>query len=430
MRLDFCAYDSPLAVTGPASWFQRVPELIAREGFQIRVHLFWWEAEHSGTLHQYLEKRRIPFESHQFRSSCENVTRLLNSISKDPPGVFVADNVIPALLCTRYLKDWGIRTVGILRSDDEFYHGILDRFAGGRRCDQLDAIVSVSEYLTERARRAGAGRIRCETIPSGAPVPPIADRPKAKRRQIVYCGRLVQEQKRILETARCLVELVRRFPDLDAVIAGDGPELDAVRGIAAASGGRVKVLGRQTEQQIQQLLAESQMILLLSDYEGTPSAVMEAMAHGVVPICLNIRSGIPELVLDGQTGLLVTDRWDAVFAAVERLLRDAALASGLSAAARQRVIERFSISASATRWVTLLRELTVDAVVSVPEALPDRLELPKIHHGYRHQDLRDPEGLEALGKGLAAGFRKFRMEVGLWRRRICGMRDLDKGDNG
>lgn len=422
MRVDLCAYDSPGAVTGPASWFQRVPELIARHGFQLRVHLFWWDAEQSGTLYRYLQQRSIPFTSHQFRSSRENVTSLLQVIARDPPVAMVADNVIPGLLCTRYLKDWGIRTVGILRSDDEFYHGILDRFAGGRRCDQLDAIVSVSEYLTERARRAGAGRIRCETIPSGAPVPPIADRPPAKRRQIVYCGRLVQEQKRILETARCLVELVRRFPDLHAVIAGDGPELDAVRGIAAASGGRVEVLGRQTEQQIQQLLAESQMILLLSDYEGTPSAVMEAMAHGVVPICLNIRSGIPELVLGGQTGLLVTDRWDSVFGAVERLLRDAALASRLSAAARQRVIERFSISASATRWVTLLRELTADAVLNVPEALPGCLQLPRLHPGYRHQDLRDPEGLLAFQLGLMSAIRRCRITLGRWRRQITGDR--------
>ncbi|WP_371821102.1 glycosyltransferase [Chloracidobacterium sp. D] len=46
------------------------------------------------------------------------------------------------------------------------------------------------------------------------------------------------------------------------------------------------------------------MFVLLSDYEGLPIALMEAMATGLVPICTAMRSGIGQLVVDGVTGCM------------------------------------------------------------------------------------------------------------------------------
>ncbi|QUV81159.1 glycosyltransferase [Chloracidobacterium sp. D] len=55
---------------------------------------------------------------------------------------------------------------------------------------------------------------------------------------------------------------------------------------------------------IQALMAEHHMFVLLSDYEGLPIALMEAMATGLVPICTAMRSGIGQLVVDGVTGCM------------------------------------------------------------------------------------------------------------------------------
>jgi glycosyltransferase involved in cell wall biosynthesis len=59
-----------------------------------------------------------------------------------------------------------------------------------------------------------------------------------------------------------------------------------------------------------QQLIEHNILILLSDYEGTPGAVMDGMACGLVPVCTDISGGVQELVIPDQTGLLVRDRGD------------------------------------------------------------------------------------------------------------------------
>jgi colanic acid/amylovoran biosynthesis glycosyltransferase len=83
--------------------------------------------------------------------------------------------------------------------------------------------------------------------------------------------------------------------------------------------------------------------------EGIPVALMEAMAAGV-PVVATRLSGIPELVQDGVTGLLVEPHDpEALVGALERLLADDALAAELSANARALVERSFSLTAEAAR---------------------------------------------------------------------------------
>jgi glycosyltransferase involved in cell wall biosynthesis len=77
------------------------------------------------------------------------------------------------------------------------------------------------------------------------------------------------------------------------------------------------------------------------DRDGIPNVLVEAMAAGV-PVVSAAISGIPELVEDGQTGLLVAPEEPATLAdAVERLLRDPTLRKTLAAAARRKVEDNF-----------------------------------------------------------------------------------------
>jgi hypothetical protein len=100
----------------------------------------------------------------------------------------------------------------------------------------------------------------------------------------------------------------------------------------------------------------------------------------------------------------------------------------LSLAARQRIIERFSIQISADRWVSMLRELTSEAVVGRPVAMPARLELPKAHSGYLHQDIREPDGLAKLCLRLQRHLRSCRKTLGKWRRLLLNIAGTGKSD--
>jgi hypothetical protein len=83
--------------------------------------------------------------------------------------------------------------------------------------------------------------------------------------------------------------------------------------------------------------------------------MLEAMAGGVVPICLDVRSGIRDAIQPGFNGLIVKDREEDFHAAVQTLQKDRLLWSKLSANARETVKQRFSEETSAALWVELLR---------------------------------------------------------------------------
>ena len=83
--------------------------------------------------------------------------------------------------------------------------------------------------------------------------------------------------------------------------------------------------------------------VLSSENEGMPVCLMEAAACGV-PVVAPAVGGIPELVSDGETGLLARPNdLESLVAALERLLRDGELRGRLGAAARQRAQEKFSV---------------------------------------------------------------------------------------
>jgi glycosyltransferase involved in cell wall biosynthesis len=103
---------------------------------------------------------------------------------------------------------------------------------------------------------------------------------------------------------------------------------------------------------------------------------MEAMACGLVPICLRIRSGVTELVEDGVTGLLVDDRGDGLVSAVKRIAAQPEYWQRLSRNARDKMYRDYSNEVCATRWEELFRELQARASAAGLPKIPARLRLP------------------------------------------------------
>jgi glycosyltransferase involved in cell wall biosynthesis len=150
----------------------------------------------------------------------------------------------------------------------------------------------------------------------------------------------------LLDACRLLRD---RGVTLRALLVGDGELRRRLEARVAREGlaGTVELLGARPHEAIPGLLAGATAMVLPSvrardgQMEGIPVALMEAMAAGV-PVVATRLSGIPELVVDGETGLLVPERDPAALAdAMERLARDAALAARLASGARRAVAERF-----------------------------------------------------------------------------------------
>jgi glycosyltransferase involved in cell wall biosynthesis len=147
-----------------------------------------------------------------------------------------------------------------------------------------------------------------------------------------------------LRAPKDFATLVRAMAGLEARlrIAGDGPDRPALEAEIDRLGlTNVELLG--TRQDVPELLARSDVFVLASHSEGLPMSVLEAMAAGL-PVVASAVGGVPELVVDGETGVLVPPGASAALAsALSRLVADPGLRDRLGAAGRQRAEHEFSL---------------------------------------------------------------------------------------
>lgn len=167
-----------------------------------------------------------------------------------------------------------------------------------------------------------------------------AARHERARPLVVAVGRL-KAPKDFLTLVRALAQLPASA--FEAVIVGDGPdraELEAeIRRLGI--GDRVLLLGERRD--VPRLLAGADLFVLSSTSEGMPVSVLEAMAAGL-PVVGSGVGGMPELVVDGTTGLLVEPGDpDGLAVALGRLLAEPELRRRMGDAGRERAGERFDL---------------------------------------------------------------------------------------
>ncbi len=160
-----------------------------------------------------------------------------------------------------------------------------------------------------------------------------------------------------------LVEACRRLAaagvPFTCRFVGEGPDRAALERQVSEAGltDRVEFLGRRTRDEIAGLLGSSDVLVAPSvptrsgKREGIPVVLMEAMSAGL-PVVASALSGIPELVVDGSSGLTVPPGDPAaIAAALRRLHDDPHLRSRLGAAARERVVAEFDVDRNAARLI-------------------------------------------------------------------------------
>jgi colanic acid/amylovoran biosynthesis glycosyltransferase len=174
--------------------------------------------------------------------------------------------------------------------------------------------------------------------------------------RFVQAGRLI-EKKGLPVTLRAFASFLKRYPNATLTIAGEGPLLDQLQGLAGELkiGGRVSFSGFISQEQLRDLYYGSHIFLHPSEtgpdgnQEGIPNSMLEAMASGL-PVFATEHGGIPEAIEHGMSGVLVPERDDEELAwALLNAVEDGHFLSQVASGGAEVVREKFDLRVQACR---------------------------------------------------------------------------------
>jgi glycosyltransferase involved in cell wall biosynthesis len=227
------------------------------------------------------------------------------------------------------------------------------------------------DYIEKIAGPAACGSLR--TLYNGVDLsrPPAAARAGEPNRLRLVCVARLIEKKGVDILLEAIGRLQRTGTAVECVIVGDGPRRASLEAQAAALGIGESVLfaGAMPHQDVMEQLRAAEIFVLPcriasdGDRDALPTAILEAMAAGVPCVSTPV-GGIPEMILQEKTGLMVpAEDPPALAAAIRRLLEDDLLRRRMRSAARKRAENLFSTP----RNVTVLHDWFVAASQPSPE---------------------------------------------------------------
>lgn len=216
------------------------------------------------------------------------------------------------------------------------------------------AVVAVSRAMQRKLISLGASPEKVHYNPCGIDLAEFSGAEPAQAPPVfLTVGRFVEKKAPQL-TLAAFAELFASESRARLRMVGDGPLLEECRELATRLGvaGAVEFLGGRAHAEVRAEMRAARCFVQHSveaangDCEGTPVGILEAAASGL-PVVATRHAGIPDVVVEGETGLLVEERDASGMAAhMLKLARDAELAGRMGRAARLHAVENFSMERS------------------------------------------------------------------------------------
>lgn len=219
----------------------------------------------------------------------------------------------------------------------------------------VDQVVCVSESVADFAvHQIGLPSDKISVIPNGVDPAQYRNLPSKQQARkslslpidgviIAAIGR-PRPVKGYQYLLKAFVQASESFPQTQLLFVGNGPDRPGLVDQAQSLGVRSRVIFYDDTINIPQILASLDMLALPSLFEGMPNIALEAMA-AALPVLATAVGGTPEVVIDGETGLLVPPGdAEALTSAITRLLKNPQLREEMGQAGRKRVESEFSIN--------------------------------------------------------------------------------------
>lgn len=258
----------------------------------------------------------------------------------------------------------GVPLVVHFHGYDAHDDGVLEAFGGAySRLFRLAArVVAASQHMRDRLIELGASPEKVLVNPYGVDTSLFSGaNPASSPPVFLAVGRFVDKKAPYL-TLLAIKETLQHDPDARLVAIGDGPVWEACRQLAKALGiaHAVEFLGPRSHSDVASAMRGARAFVQHSiqtsygDSEGLPVAILEACASGL-PVIATRHTGIPEVVIDGKTGLLVDEGdLEGMSRHMIQLSTNSGLAARLGQAGRDRICESFSIERSISNLSRIL----------------------------------------------------------------------------
>jgi len=235
-----------------------------------------------------------------------------------------------------------------------------DRFGARIRAvtQSANAFVALSERIRDELIEAGYDSKRIHVIPNGVPFPENPWNPERRNDEpeVIYVGRLAPE-KGVDRLLAAWPHVLREVPGAKLNLLGEGHEMPSLRMQASSLGITESVRFAGARQDVRQFLERSSVFVLPSREEGLSIALLEAMALGI-PVVVSDIPGNATLVKPNETGQSIdADSPQALARAIVVAASQSAPILSMAQAARNLVIDRFSIRSAAELHIELFRRL-------------------------------------------------------------------------
>jgi glycosyltransferase involved in cell wall biosynthesis len=224
---------------------------------------------------------------------------------------------------------------------------------------RADTVIVPSQFLARAVANWGVSKEKVSIIYNATELPnniQPAHLPLTTdlRLKIVTVGRLVPWKQ-----IDHLIEAVTECEDVGLVIVGDGPERGLLEAIVLGNQltDRVYFAGQRSQEETFALMAACDLFVLNSSYEGFPHVVLEAMSAGL-PVVATAVGGTPELVRDGENGLLIAPNANGALSKTLMKLVTSSEERQRLAAGAQQTMQRFQRSAMIEATEAALRVYT------------------------------------------------------------------------
>jgi glycosyltransferase involved in cell wall biosynthesis len=225
----------------------------------------------------------------------------------------------------------------------------------------------VSRFIRDRAIAAGLPEEKLRVHYIGVDLEQFqAPRADATGAGVLFVGRLV-EKKGCVYLLRAMASVQQTYPDCLLTVIGDGPLRGSLESHARKLGVTCRFLGAQPPAIVREHLLATHIFCAPSvtaedgDSEGLGMVFAEAQAMGI-PVVSSLHGGIPEVVANGRTGLLVNERdHEALAAAIASLLGNASLWEQFRHNARAHIEHAFDLAKQTAELETIYQDLMATA---------------------------------------------------------------------